>query len=67
MLCLFGEKRLEKKCELIYIYIYFGMMRFHVTCNDGEPMCSHQQDILYLEDDEMIVFPDNIAQYSYAL
>ena len=43
------------------------MMRFHVTCNDGEPMCSHQQDILYLEDDEMIVFPDNIAQYSYAL
>lgn len=38
------------------------LMRFYVTHNDGRPITSHSQDILYLEDDEMVGFCDNAAQ-----
>ena len=33
-----------------------------MTHNDGRPITSHSQDILYLEDDEMVGFCDNAAQ-----
>ena len=38
------------------------LMRFYVTHNDGRPITSHSQDVLYLEDDEMVGFCDNAAQ-----